>query len=460
MMSAVGIEYDYLRAPSDFYLTRMQQHAAERIAQISELDHTATGAHSGVSEQLVDKLEAIVDSQSADVIDLMHAIHADPEVVFDEHRSAGRVADLLRAYGYEPEVGVCGLDTAIRAEFSTPGYDPNRHRTIGILAEYDALVGLGHACGHNVIAAAGAGAATALRELLSNADSAPGARVIFLGTPAEEGRSGKEYMAQAGAYDELDAAIMVHPSGNDVSAQVWLGRRVLCATFRGISSHASAQPYQARNALDAATLAYQAIGLLRQHMLLIDRVHAVILEGGKRASIILDESRLDLYVRSEYPESLLDLSERVEKILQGAALMTETHLRLDWDDDPPSLPVRNNLTLAERWARAEQRRGRRPLPAGTLPDTQAASTDFGNVSYRVPGIHPVVKIAASEVALHTTAFAEAADSPTAEAGAVDAAFGLAAAALDFLADDALAQAVKQEFDEAGGKIDVRAFFRR
>jgi metal-dependent amidase/aminoacylase/carboxypeptidase family protein len=145
-------------------------------------------------------------------------------------------------------------------------------------------------------------------------------------------------------------------------------------------------------------------------------------------------------------------------VLRGAALMAGVSVDVDWDPHPPSLPVRSNNPLTERWAVAQQHRGRTPLPAGVLSETIAASTDFGNVSYRVPGIHPLIKISDLSVALHTEEFAEAAASPEAEQGARDGAYGLACTALDFLVDDDLARAVKEDFDNAGGAIDVAHYF--
>lgn len=265
-------------------------------------------------------------------------------------------------------------------------------------------------------------------------------------------------MAAGGAFDGVDCALMVHPFGYDVASHAWLGRRVLTVTFTGRSAHASAQPFQGRNALDAATLAYQGLGLLRQQIPPSDRVHAIIAEGGHRASVIPDHARLDLYVRSAHPDMLKDLSERVERLMHGAAMMTDTVVEVDWDTYPPSLPVRTNETLAARWTQAQIARGREPLPAGVVPEVLAASTDFGNVSVRLPGIHPMIAISDPEVALHTIEFAAAAATERAERAAVDGAVGLAAAAWDYLVDDELAAAVAEEFDEAGGPLDVARYF--
>lgn len=432
--------------PSNFYLRLLAQQAAK-----AESEASGTEASEPADPALQEALAAL----TPELVDVLHAIHTHAEVAFEEVESAATLVAALNTHGVGAETGVFGLETAFTATLEPPDFDPERHRTIGILAEYDALVGLGHGCGHNVIATCALGAFLALAE---RREALPG-RVVLIGTPAEEGRTGKEIMARNSAFDNLDAAIMLHPYGWDLADQAWLGRRSLVATFAGRSAHASAQPFMGRNALDAATLAYQGLGLLRQQMLSIDRLHAVITDGGKRASIIPDESRLDLYVRSRFPETLLDLSARVDDVMNGAALMTGTTVTLTWDEDPLSLPVRSNGPLTGRWVAAQQARGRRPLPLGSVSDTLAASTDFGNVSYLVPGIHPLLRIADPGTALHTPEFREAAASPEAEAAAVDGAYGLARVALDYLEDDALAAQVRAEFDAAGGRVDVPTFLR-
>ena len=317
---------------------------------------------------------------------------------------------------------------------------------------------MGHGCGHNVIAVMGLGAFLALAAIAEEDPSAVPGRIVFLGTPAEEGHTGKEYMAREGAFEGLDAAVMAHPYGYDLADQTWLGRRTLTVEYHGHTAHASAQPFMGRNALDAATLMYQGLGLLRQQTPPTDRIHAVIREGGERASVIPDHARLDLYVRSQRPETLKVLSERVEDVARGAALMAGVGLTVRWDEHPPSLPVRTNETLTGRWVQAQRRRGRDPLPHGVVSPSLAASTDFGNVSYRVPGIHPVIRIAPPEVALHTREFAAWAVSEQARDAAADGAYGLAATVLDTLHDPALAASVASEFEAAGGAIDVPAYF--
>ena len=439
--------------PYDGYLN----HVSAQIERDRVAARPPTCEFSGADPALHVRIDEIVEELRAPLCALAADLHAHPETAFQEHRSIQVITELLERYDLPVTLGAGGVETAASSEFKGEE-EAGARRTVGIISEYDALPDIGHACGHNVIAAAGVGAYIALALLHKRySGSVPGV-VRWLGTPAEEGHSGKEYMARGGAFDGLDAALMIHPYGYDVVNQVWLGRRVLSVTFTGRAAHASAQPFMGRNALDAATLAYQAIGLLRQQMLPVDRIHAIMPEGGQRASVIAETARLSMYVRSKYPDTLRDLSARVEDICHGAALMTGCAVSLEWDEHPPSLPVLSNRLLEARFATAMARRGRTMLPAGIVPETIAASTDFGNISYRVPAIHPLVKIASESTALHTVEFAQAAASEAADNAVADAAVALASTALDFLSDDALAQGIAAEFTEAGGPVDVPSYF--
>lgn len=460
--------------PSTAYLDHLVAETAGRRAALAGAASDGPGGAAGTgtarpdvgaAADLVAAVERAADRLEPELAEIVRRLHEHPEPAFEEHRSAATLVEVLARHGVEAELGTHGVPTAFRAEVGDPAGP-----TIAICAEYDALPGIGHACGHNVIAASGVGAFLALHEVLTSGDpfggaassasgAVPAGRVVLLGTPAEEGHSGKEVLARNGALEDIDAAIMVHPYGLDVADQVWLGRRLLTWTFTGRPAHASAQPYMGRNALDAATLAYQGIGLLRQQMPPVDRVHATIAEGGTRPSIITERAVVHLYARSKYPDTLRDLSRRLDDIAQGAALMTGTEVEITWDDGAhPSLPVRTNDTLTERWVSAQRRRGRDPLPAGVLSETLAASTDFGNVSFRIPGIHPLVQVSAPDVALHTAEFAAAAATPAAVAAAVDSAAGLAATALDYLSDARLRAAVHEEFAAQGGPVDVVRYF--
>lgn len=456
--------------PSTDYVDQLEVQTKALMATQSHPGSAFAGAPAALREALEAEVEAIHD----ELVELMVDLYEHPEVAFEEVRSSRAIVEVLNKHGIEAELGAHGVETAIRAEIRGGAWDSSggadsgavgdsddadsEELMLAVLSEYDALPVVGHGCGHNVIAVMGLGAFLALAALAKKDPSAVPGRVVYLGTPAEEGHSGKEVMAAGGAWKGIDAAVMAHPYGHDVSDTAWLGRRTLTIEYHGRTAHASAQPFMGRNALDAASLMYQGIGLLRQQIPPTDRVHAVIREGGDRASVIPDLARLDLYVRSLAPETLRDLSRRVEDVARGAALMTGCGVTVTWDKQPPSLPVRTNGTLTGRWVEAQRRRGRDPLPRGVVSETLAASTDFGNVSYRLPGIHPMIRIADPDTALHTREFAKAATSDLARSAAADGAYGLAASLLDMLHDAELTRAVKDEFEEAGGAIDVPSFF--
>lgn len=447
-------------SPSTAYLDHTTAEINRKIARVKQdsagpglTELTAYPGQVAIWDQAADRAEALETELSALLLDL----HDHPELAFEEYHAQRQISEMLQARGFVVESGAHGVNTALRSEFTTPGFDPDRHHTVAIMAEYDALPGIGHACGHNVIAAAGVGAFLAGVDTLrgQQGDSHPvEGRLVLLGTPAEEGHSGKEYMIRGGALHGVDMAIMIHPFSYDIASHAWVGRRTLTARFQGVAAHASAQPFMGRNALDAASLAYQGLGLLRQQMPPSDRLHAVITEGGQRPSVIPQQASMNIYARSLLTETLRDLSARIDDVLDGAALMAGVRVHKEWDVHPASLPIRNNQALAARWASTQARRDRLALPGGVVPDTLAASTDFGNVSQLVPAIHPMVKIAPSGVALHTEEFARWSRSAEAIRGAVDSAAGLAQVALDILADPVLADAARVEFESEGGAFSV------
>ena len=431
-------------APSTAYLEAMEGDVAKRVAAATPPRHTEED-YPG-QEKAWDASAALAEGLRETAAHIVADLHAHPETAFEEHRSMAVLADIVEEHGFSTRRGVYGVETAFEASWQSEGFDPQRHHTVANLAEYDALPQIGHACGHNIIAAAGVTGFLAATAALVDVPL-PG-RILLQGTPAEEGHSGKEYMIRGGSLDGVDAAVMIHGFGYDIGAHAWVGRRILRVRFRGVAAHASSQPFMGRNALDAASLAYQGIGLMRQQMPPSDRVHATM-AGGDRPSIIPKSADMHIYVRSLGTRTLMDLSGRVEDIVRGAALMAGVEVDLEWDEHPMTLPVRNNAALVERWAATQARRGRTALPAGTVPDTVAASTDFGNVSNLVPGLHPMVKVSPSDVALHTEDFARWAATPQAVDAAVDSAAGLAQVTLDFLADPEFRRAAREDFDKQG-----------
>lgn len=440
--------------PSTSYLDRINEQVAADISAVQQTREPVV--HYPEQPHLWAAVQQHCESIHEVLVDLALDLHAHPETAFDEHRSAAVIAELLESHGIEVTRAAFGVETALHASWETADFDPARHPTVAVLSEYDALPGIGHACGHNVIAACGVGGFLSAVAALDSADVA--GRVVFLGTPAEEGHSGKEYLIRGGAFEGVDAAIMVHPFSYDIGSHVWVGRRNLSVTFTGVSAHASSEPFMGRNALDAATLAYQGLGLLRQQMPHSDRLHAIIDDGGQRASIIPESASLSIYVRSLFTDTLLDLSQRVDEIVEGAAMMAGVKVTKNWDIHPATLPVRNNERLVTRWSHTQWKRGREPLPAGILPATLAASTDFGNVSQLVPGLHPMVKIAPVGVALHTAGMERAAASPEAEKAILDSAIGLGQVAVDVLADPELLTEAKAEFESRGGVVRSEELF--
>lgn len=422
----------------------------------------AAGAPSALREHLATMIERL----GPEIIALSWNLHAHPEIGFEEYHAMAAVAQLLRAHGVEPRLGVYGIDTALRAEIGAPRPTPDQGAgdhvpTIAILAEYDALPGIGHGCGHNVMCANSVGAFLALAELQAQApDTLPG-RVILQTTPAEENATTKEILSLRGMLDGVDAAIQTHAYAADATRQTWLGVRRMSVVFHGTPAHASSQPFMGRNALDAATLALTGIGLLRQQILPMDRLHAVVVEGGQVANVIPERAELSLFVRSKHAETLRDLVGRVEDVMRGAALMTGTGVEIMTDDHTNEMPVRDNSALLASWVRSQRERGREPLPGGVLPESIAAGTDFGNVSQRIPGIHPLIKVTDDgDVVLHTREMTAAAGSPSGDMAALDGAYGLAAVALDWLHDADLRSAVRADFEATGGAVDVAGFWNQ
>ncbi|GAA4735815.1 M20 family metallopeptidase [Modestobacter marinus] len=432
-----------LPRPADTAHLDQLRAATDRAAATAQ---PLASAHDGAPEELLARAEQAIEAASADLLGLSHDLHAHPEEGYEEHRSARAVADLLARCGIEAEVGVSGLETALRASTGSGG------PTVAVLAEYDALPGIGHGCGHNVICAAAVGAFLGLAAVL--ADGAVPGTALLLGTPAEEGGGGKELMARAGAFDGVDAVVMLHPFSYDAAVQPFLGRRQLRVTCTGIAAHASAQPFMGRNALDAVVAGYTGVAMLRQHIPDTDRVHGVITDGGQRPNVVPETAEALYYVRSATPETLADLSRRVEAVMAAAAAMTGCGYELHWDELPAYLPIRANLELAARWTRHQARRGRTALPPGVTPASLAGSTDLGNVSVRVPSIHPMIAIADPDTSMHTTGFATAAASPAGDRAVLDGAVGLALTALDALVDPAVLAAARAEFEAAGGVLEL------
>ncbi|MBW0115855.1 M20 family metallopeptidase [Pseudonocardia abyssalis] len=428
--------------PDDGYLRSLDA-ATARAAESAE---PLTSPHAGASDAVRRRVTEAVAGCGDQLVRLSRDLHAHPEVGFDEHRSVQAVADLLASHGHEARIGAGGLDTAFVARVGTDG--PH----VAVLAEYDALPGVGHACGHNIICSTAVGGFLAAAKVVGET----GGRLSLIGTPAEEGGGGKETLARAGVFDDVDAVVMLHPFSHDVAMHPFLGRRQLEMVFHGVAAHAAAQPFMGRNALDAAVAAYQGVAALRQHLPGTDRAHGVFTDGGARPNVVPERAALMFYLRSAAPETLRDLAERVSAVAHGAAAMHGCGVELLWDAQPAYLPIRFNHALSARWAVNQEPAGRTPLPPGVVPEFLTGSTDLGNLSFRMPAIHPMLAVA--DAALHTAEFATAAGSPAGDRAVRDGALGLALTAADYLADADLRDAVHAEFAELGGPLDVPGYF--
>ncbi|MFR9727612.1 M20 family metallopeptidase [Saccharopolyspora sp. MS10] len=430
--------------PDGAYLAKVAA-ATERAVATAE---PISSEFDGAPEPVRARAERWLDEHAARLLALSHDLHEHPEEGFAEHRSVAAAAGLLREQGFEVRVGVGELPTALLASTGTGG--PH----VAVLAEYDALPGVGHACGHNIICAAGTGGFLGAAAVLGEV----GGRLSLIGTPAEEGGGGKELLARAGIFDDVDAVLMLHPFSHDVATHPFLGRRQLDVVFHGIAAHASAQPFMGRNALDAVVATYQGVAALRQHVPSGDRVHGIITDGGQRPNVVPERAAAQFYVRSADADSLRDLAARIERIARGAAEMTGCGVELIWDRQHPYLPIRHNDALAARWAGHQARRGRTSLPRGVVPEYLTGSTDLGNLSFRMPAMHPMIGLEDPGLSLHTSGFATAAGSAAGDRAVLDGAVGLALTAVDYLADERLRAAVRAEFEDAGGAVDVPAFF--
>ncbi len=380
---------------------------------------------------LKEKACARIDKEASALVALSRRIHGSPELRFEEHQASTWLVEYLRECGFDVEKPAFGLSTAFVA---TKGSGRPR---VALLCEYDALPEIGHACGHNVIAAAGAGAASGLIEIL---DSVEGS-VRILGTPAEEGGGGKVIMARHGAFEDVDVAMMVHPSGVDMLEIDALAITALEVEYRGVAAHAAAAPHHGVNALDAMVSAYNAISQLRQHIPSTQRVHGIITDGGQAPNIVPERAAGTFYVRARSRAELEVLEKRVHDCFRAGAIATGAKMSVAKDGEDYD-ELRTNAPLAALYEANLEAVGRQLSEAGKI----TGSTDMGNVSQLVPSIHPMLQIAPPDVPLHTTEFCRFAGSESGDRGVVDGAKLLAMTAIDYYSDAALRDAVRVAFE--------------
>ena len=384
-------------------------------------------------DALKQRVAAAVERLGDQLTALSLDIHAHPELAFQETHAAERVGRFLAEQGFKVEAGVGGIPTAFRASLET-GPGP----TLAILCEYDALPGVGHACGHNVIAAAGAGAGAAL---MAARDGLPSGRVVVIGTPAEERGGGKGCLVEAGLFRDVDAAMMIHGFDRTLLHQDLLGVARVTFEWEGRAAHASVDPWEGVNALDACVATFNGVAMLRQQMRPDCRIHGVVAEGGIAGNIIPERAVADFNVRGPSLEAMWALHRRVVACAEAAAVATATRLTVTRHSDVYE-PMRRNQGLLDVFA---ANLGESGLAEGPAAPDRLASSDIGNVSQVTPTIHAWVQIAALGTAIHTREFAAAAAAPSARAGLLAGAKLMALSAVDLLADPSRLRVIKEEF---------------
>ncbi len=369
-------------------------------------------------------------------------MYLNPELGLQEHQAASKLVDVLQEYGAKVDHGIAGMPTAFVADLpaSRPG------AKVGIIAEYDALPEVGHGCGHNIIATAALGAAMGLARISSQL---PG-QIVVLGTPAEESAvpnaGGKIHMIRSGFFDNLDAAIMIHPLTEDrLDYDSSLVAKGLELSFHGKSAHAAANPHDGVNALDALIVMFSSVGLLRQQIRTDARIHGIITHGGTAPNVIPSYTAARFRIRAADIDYANDLFARVIACAEAGA--TATGCRLEWHEYMPAylnmVPNRaignvfaNNLELIGRDVRKPESR------------SGAGSTDLGNVSHHVPAICAYLEICDTSASWHSKAVADATVTAKGHKAIVDGALAMAFTALDLLCDETTLQAARQEFDAA------------
>lgn len=373
-----------------------------------------------------------VDARAARLLSVSHRIHETPELCFEEHVAHDLLCSVLEEEGLEVERSAYNLDTAFVARAGRGG--PH----IAVICEYDALPEIGHACGHNIIAAAGLGAGLAAAAMADKL----GGQVSIIGTPAEEGGGGKCYMLERGAFDGISAAMMVHPANHELTSMSTIAVEQLEVTYTGQSAHASASPHKGRNALDGAVLGYMNVAALRQHIRPDERIHGIFTRAGDKPNIVPHEAAAEWYVRSPKLDSLTELRERVVSCLEAGAAAAGVEIECQCKA-PIYADMIDSQVMLEFYTRNAAATGR----AASEPRSSYAvvgSTDMGNVSHAVPSIHPMIKVAPDNVAIHSPEFADYAKSQSGDQAVLDGAKMMAMTVADLWLDpDALDRASEE-----------------
>ena len=367
-------------------------------------------------------VRSALDDRRDDLIKLSHDIHANPELGYEETRAAAWLTSYLDANGFDVEEGSCDIPTAFVAR---AGSGP---LNIAICAEYDCLPGIGHACGHNIIAAMSVGAGIALKQVADDA----GLTVTVVGTPAEEGGGGKILLLERGAFDGMHAAMMVHPAPMDIADMPIIAVAHFDVHYYGKEAHASAFPELGINAADAITVAQTAIGLLRQHITSDARIHGIVTKGGEAPNIVPAHTTAKYYVRAKTLGALDALRPKVDRCFEAGATATGCTYKVE-EPSPPYAEMHHDPDLVRLYRKNAEEAGRTFLDLGGA--APAGSTDMGNVSLAIPSIHPAIGIDSLPAVNHQPEFTAHCVTPPADKALFDGALAMAWTCVDLATDE-------------------------
>lgn len=383
------------------------------------------------------KALAAIDQHRDGLIELSLRIHQNPEIGYQERQASTWLATFLEGAGFQVERGYRGVETAYRGDASGRGDGP----TVAILSEYDALPDIGHACGHNLIAMMGVAAAIGVRAAL---DQLAG-KLAAIGTPAEEGGGGKVALLRAGGFDDVDVAMMIHPSSRTLAGRTSLASDRVDLEFTGKAAHAAAQPDRGISALDGVIQTFNAVHAMRLTLRPDARVHGIISSGGSAANIIPEYAAAKFSVRALDRVYQQEVLKRFIACAEGAAMSTGTTLKVTVHENSGYANMVPSSPLSERWASHATDLGIAVM--ASAPDERMGSTDMGNISQVIPAIHPYIAIAPEGTPGHSTVFRDAAGTPPALENALKAAKAMALTAIDVLSDRDLLEKARLEFEK-------------
>jgi len=386
------------------------------------------------SNELKTTVRKEIDSLRSRLVNLSLKIHNNPELKFEEYKASKWLISILKEYDFQVEEGIANLKTAFRATYHGLPGGP----TIAFTAEYDALPKLGHACGHNLIATASLGATLGIRSILKKV---PG-NIKLIGTPAEESGGGKVIMVKEGIFDNVDAAMMFHPSNKTIALRNSIARKAIKIEFFGKSAHAAAKPEEGINALDATIQTFNSINALREHIKDRARIHGIITNGGEAPNIVPDYSSSYLYVRAPKDDYCEEIFQKVKNCAKGASIATGATVKFN-EEEATYKSSKFNPKLAEIFKSNLESLGE--VFDKVDPHEGTGSTDMGDVSRRIPAIHPYIAIGPKNLVPHSPEFAKASISDRAHKAMIKAAKALAMTAVDIFTKPELLKEIKDDF---------------